>query len=104
MFLTAGPPGRAMLAVVPVVAIVDVLERLILCALNCQVVDDNNNNEDEYSSMSNSIGGLKSNALRSFVPRLYAAFGRIFPALVDGTCFKTLKFFLKNVVNIVLSI
>ena len=94
-----------MLAVVPVVAIVDVLERLILCALNCQVIDDNNNNEDEYSSMSNSIGGLKSNALRSFVPRLYAAFGRIFPALVDGTCFKTLKKKkLKNVVNIVLSI
>jgi hypothetical protein len=71
-----GPPGRAMLAIVPVVALVDLLERMILCALNCQVVDD-------VDSSSNG-DGLHSDALRSFVPRLYAAFGRIFPALVDS--------------------
>ena len=67
-----GPPGSAMLAAVPVVAIVDVLERCILASLNCQV------------GASDVGGGLAGTALLSFVPRLYEAFGRIFPALVDA--------------------
>ena len=49
-------------------------ERLVLCSLNCQVVDD----DDDVRST------LGSSGLRSFVPRLYGAFGRIFPALVDA--------------------
>lgn len=70
----AGPPGIAMYAAVPVVAIIDSLERLIISCYYSQV-DDASIDE---------TGGLTGKALLSFVPRLYKAFGRIFPALVDA--------------------
>ena len=67
----AGYDAREAMVMIPVLAIVDVLERLIICALNSQV-----------SNSHTSTVGAKT--LRALIPRLYAAFASIFSAMVDA--------------------
>ena len=72
--------GEAMVSI-PVLSIVDVLDRLIICALNSQVTAGH---ASSSTSSSSSGGGLSAQALRALVPRLYAAFASVFAALVDA--------------------
>ncbi len=69
--------GEPMVSI-PILSIIDVLDRLIICALNCQVTGSHG------SSSPSSGGGLSAPALRSLVPRLYAAFACMFVSLVDA--------------------